>query len=115
MRAYEIYESNFLEASMAKMSSLDMARHILIPQYGFQEHIPDRLFAKFISKEFYITAQCYEHSITLSLFNRRTKRTDDKFEIDGKNTDFIGFNEKGKILNKIVEWTKQFSDTDPSL
>jgi hypothetical protein len=31
-----------------------------------------------------------------------------------RNSDFIGENEKHKILNKLVEWIKAHSDQDPN-
>ncbi len=111
MRAYELYESG-----TTTMTALDMARHILVPQYGFKEYTPDRMFVKYISDAFYITAQCYDGSMVVSLFNRNTLKTDDQLSVDGprnKTGDIIGFSEKHKILNKITQWVKQFGSSDP--
>lgn len=111
----EIKEAEFFESGNPRMSSLDMARHILVPEYGFTEYTKNKMFIKYISDTFYITAQCFEASMVVALFNRKTMQTDDKLSVDSGNRvgDIIGFSEKGKILNKIVQWTKQFGDQDP--
>lgn len=115
MRAHEIYESEILESGISKITALEMARHVLVPQYDFKEYTRDRMFVKYISDTYYITAQCWSSAFTLALFNRKTMKTDDIITIESntRNDDFIGFREKHQILNKLVEWTKQFSDTDP--
>ncbi len=117
MRAHEIFESDILESGQPKIDALGMARHVLVPQYGFKEYTPDRMFIKYISKSYYIAFQCGLGTATLGLFNRNTMKTDDKLFLSGGNNNgpFIGFKEKHQILNKITDWARQFSDTDPQI
>ena len=112
MRAYEIYE-----ASEPKITPLEFCQSVLAQQYGFEEHTPGKMFVKYISKDYYITAQCAFSLMTLCLFNRNTMKIDDKFSIDGGNRggEFIGRSEKHKVLNKITDWTRQFSSASPQL
>lgn len=102
----------------SKITSLEMAQDILVPEFGFKEFTKNRMYIKYISSSFYITAQCYDGAFVLALFNRKTMKTDDELIIHGKANEIgkiISDKDQNKILNKLTQWVKQFSSKDPAL
>lgn len=115
MRASEIYETRVVESGNPTMTSMDMINHILVPEYGFQKYRNLKMYIKHISNVHYITVTFGMGWLKISLFNRKTMNADDELMVSGgnKTEEFIGFREKHKLLNKITDWTRHFSSTDP--
>lgn len=107
MRAHELYESN-------AQSALDFAQTVLVPKFGFKASTKGFLFHKMLSDAHYITVRCSSY-ISVDLVNRKTMKSEDSLTVHGHNSDvdMSKASNRNQVLNKITQWTRQFSSDSP--